>query len=223
MIKKLLPTVFASTLLIACSSNEQVVGNEYNDLMKSYIYDSARSNGGFSSNDLFASEEARKGIKSITESYKVDVLSTGGVVFAKDNINYIPDSDDILKHCKVNLYKNDLEDVQPLRWRIFGFHTYIIKNKTKLADIDICVKKYLKVKTLANEDLLYVLSDDRIKNNLHYDFLKNSLADGLKDDKLTYFEAYDIYRNLDKALELNVLKKVDSMKKDVKEKTTLEK
>lgn len=222
MIKKLLSTVLASSLLVACSSNEQVVGDEYNDLMKSYIYDSARSNGGFASNYLFASDDDRKGIKSITLSYKVDVLSSGGTVFAKDNINYIPDSDDVLKQCKFNLYKSDLEDTESLRWRIFGFHNYIIKNKSKLADLDICVKKYLQVKTLSNEDLLYVLADDRIKNNLNYDFLKKSLADGLKDDKLTYFEVYDIYRNLDKALELNVLNKVDSMKQEIKDKTELE-
>ena len=68
----------------------------------------------------------------------------------------------------------------------------------------------------------YLFGDERITSNLHYDFLKKAMSDAVKDDKVTYSEAYNIYWNLDKALALNVKTNVEEKTKKAKERTTLE-
>lgn len=204
---KLLMTAITSLLMVGCSdSNEKADQEQYNQAVIPVL---EKAIGGRSSFDKI-------GITSLDTAHTVQVLSNDGKVTDKRYINIFPTADAISMACKVDLRMGDIEDTEWFLFRVNGYHTYVLRNNEKIAKLEACAKDYMAKTPISEEDFLYVLGDDRIKDNLHYDFLKESLTQALKDDKLTYNEMYNVYKNLDKALELNVAHKIESMRANIK-------
>lgn len=202
MKSKLLFSVATGLLVCGCS-NSAVEQEQYDNLVKSEILYMIYANG-------------EKDIASLNHVHTMKVLNEDGVDRELDTI-VPPDSEKVKSLCKINLLESDIHNKHNIVNRTLGFEDYEIINSDKLNNLNKCVNNYLKTTAVDNLSSQYLFGDERISDNIHYDFLKKSMTDAVKDDKVTYSEMYNIYRNLDKALKLNVQKNVEEKTKKAKD------
>lgn len=199
--------VVATMLLLGGCSNKTVNQELYENVIRDEIL-----NMDFPFNG--------RNLASLRHIHTVVVLEKDGT---ETNISSILNPmDSIQDSCKIDLKYSDLENTVSFPANLFVSENYKISSAKKINEIRSCAYSYLKTTQLDYLSSQYLLGDERISSNLHYDFLKKAMADAVKDDKVTYSEAYNIYWNLDKALALNVRTNVEEKTKKAKETTKLE-
>lgn len=202
--KKFLILPIALLVISGCSSsNKPFTAEENRDILLPYFNGSSVSK----QNLPFYTENLTmvSNIKSLSDDYPIEIVSAGGAKLEKSNaVNfYYDDYMAVMDYCNIKLSKEDVINKTTIFRKIFNREqdNWKISNKKLLEKIDNCANSYFKNTPIKRDELSYFLADDRIKNNLHYDFLKNSISNATKDKVITYIEIFDIYRNLDKALD----------------------
>lgn len=208
--------VFSITLLVlsGCSSSSKPFTAEENkEILLPYFNNSSVSK----QNLPFYTENLSRvsNIKSLSDDYPIEIVSAGGAKFKKSNAVsfYYDDYIAVMKYCNIKLSKADVINKTTFTQKVFNFKedNWEISNKTLLEKIDNCAKNYFEKTSIKRDELSYFLADDRIKNNLHHSFLKDSISNATKDKVITYIEIFDIYRNLDKAIEKNLSANLDKL------------
>lgn len=161
-----------------------------------------------------------RNLASLDHIYTVVVLKKDGT--ETDISSILHPLDNIQDSCKTELKYSDIENTATFPTKLFVSANYWISNANKVNEIRSCAYSYLKTTQLDYLSSQYLFGDKRVASNLHYDFLKKAMSDAVKDDKVTYSEAYNIYWNLDKALALNVKTNIEENTKKAKETTKLE-
>lgn len=199
---------------VGCSnSNEPFTEEENEEILFPYF----KGNTFLSKNMPYFTEnlEEISNIKSLSDDYPLEIITEGGAKSEKTNAVYFNDDDykKIMRFCKIKLNKSDVINETTFTQKVFDFadDNWRISNKVVLAKMDKCAHNYLNTKPIKKNELSYFLADDRIKNNLHYPFLKDSITNATKDNIITYIEIFDIYRNLDKAIEKNLSANLDKL------------
>ena len=146
-----------------------------------------------------------------------------------------PNLEFLKEHCKVSLtnydvepYKYDSDKLERGSVRFMDLikdiikpilvTKYQIKDVKKLQPISNCINYYVNNARLDQNDLKKFLADERISENLHHVNLKNAVNNAMKDDVITYGELFNIYRNLDIALNNNINDDLMKLKNNVAEK-----
>ncbi|MCX3034215.1 hypothetical protein OFK41_08340 [Acinetobacter baumannii] len=111
------------------------------------------------------------------------------------------EASDLVESCFIELKGDQVEDDSIIDPNV--------KDKLK-----ICVDNYLSKKPLNEQDVLFVLSDERILSNLNYKPLAESFKLFKKQEAPTYIMAYNIYGLLDKAYDAKFDKEISSKKID---------
>lgn len=209
----ILPVILLA--FVGCSnSNEPLTEEKNEDILLPYI----KGNSVISKNLPYYTEdlEVVSNIKSLSDDYPLEIITEGGAKSEKTNAVtfYHDDYVRIVRFCDIKLYKSDVKDLS--RFKPLTIADWVITNKNVLNKADICANNYLKTQPIKKDELSYFLADDRIKKNIKYPFLKNSIENATKDNVITYTEIFDIYRNLDKAIDKNLSSKFDSLKEDLK-------
>lgn len=199
---------------VGCSnSNEPFTEEENEEILLPYF----KGNSVLSENLPYYTENLAvvSNIKSLSDDYPLEIITEGGAKTEKDNAVtfYANDYEEIMNYCKIKLNKSDVINETTFTQKVFSFadDSWRISNKVVLAKMDKCAQSYLNTKPIKKDELSYFLADDRIKNNLHYPFLKDSITNATKDNIITYIEIFDIYRNLDKAIEKNLSANLDKL------------
>lgn len=207
----LIPIVLS---LVGCfDSNEQLSESESEDIVLPYF----KADSYLDKNLPYYTENltAVSNIKSLSEGHNIEIITEGGAKSDKfqavtfDHYDYVK----IMRSCKIKLKKSDVTNTTSLKdaFLYFKDDNWIISNEEIKKNIGNCAQNYLKTQPIKKDELAYFLADDRIKNNLHYPFLKDSIAKATSDKKITYMEIFDIYRNLDKAIETNLSDDLDKL------------
>lgn len=206
---------------IGCSnSNEPFTEQENEEILLPYF----KGNSVLSENLPYYTENLAvvSNIKSLSDDYPLEIITEGGAKSEKSNAVsfYANDYEEIMKYCKIKLNKSDVINEATFSQKVFGFadDSWRISNKSVLDKMDKCANNYLSTKPIKKDELSYFLADDRIKNNLHYSFLKDSITKSTKDNIITYIEIFDIYRNLDKAIEKNLSTNLDKLNAELQNK-----
>lgn len=212
--------VFPITLLVlsgCSSSSEPFTSQEIEEILLPYFKNSSvlEKNLPFYTENL----SMVSNIKSLSDDYPLEIITEGGAKFKKNNAVYFNEDDykKIMIFCKITINKSDVinEATFTDKFYNFAYDKWRINNKVVLAKIDKCTNDYLNTKAIKTDELSYFLADDRIKKNLHYPFLKDSITNATKDNIITYIEIFDIYRNLDKAIEKNLFANLDKLKTEL--------
>lgn len=201
-------------LLTGCSDSNEPFTTEENE---SILIDHFIGNQVFSKNIPYYIENLEKvsKIKSLNEEYPIEITSVGGSKVQKDKAVgfYYDDYETVMRSCKIVLNRSDVKDTTSFLDRK---NTFEITNQAVLDKIDNCISNYLQNTSIKSDELAYFLADDRIKKNIHYPFLSDSIKTATKDSKITYNEIFNIYRNLDKAIEKNLSTDLDKLNSDLK-------
>ncbi|OIH12133.1 hypothetical protein A7M79_01205 [Acinetobacter baumannii] len=143
-------------------------------------------------------------IISLEMNKSVEVLNRIGGYTDMSRIERI-EASDLIESCFIELKGDQVEDDSIIDPNV--------KDKLK-----ICVDNYLSKKQLNEQDVLFVLSDERILSNLNYKPLAESFKLFKKQEAPTYIMAYNIYGLLDKAYDAKFDKEISSKKsKDIDE------
>lgn len=215
MVNKVFTTLGVTvSLLVGCSNSDMNIATEDNErILLSYFVGSEV----LSKNLPFYNENLVKvsNIRSLNEEHPIDIISVGGSKIKKDKVVefYHGDYENIMKKCKIQLKSSDVNK-EKIFFSLYRNGSEII-NKSILDDIDKCSNEYLENTPIKSDELAYFLSDDRIKNNIHHPFLNDSIKAATKDSKITYSEIFNIYRNLDKALEKNLSTDLEKLNSDL--------
>jgi len=201
------------------SSSKPFTAEENRDILLPYFNGSSVSKQNlpfFTENITMVSN-----IKSLSDDYPIEIVSSGGAKLKKPNAVsfYYDDYINVMEYCNIKLSKADVINKTTTIQKIFNFKedNWKISNKKLLEKIDNCANSYFKNTSIKRDELSYFLADDRIKNNLHYSFLKDSISNATKDKNITYIEIFDIYRNLDKALDENLSTDLSNFNTDLKD------
>lgn len=201
------------------SSNKPFTAEESRDILLPYFNGSSVSK----QNLPFYTENLTmvSNIKTLSDDYPIEIVSASGAKLEKSNAVsfYYDDYLAVMDYCNIKLTKSDVINKTTIVQKVFNFKedNWEISNKKLLEKIDNCANSYFKNTPIKRDELSYFLADDRIKNNLHYSFLKDSISYATKDKIITYIEIFDIYRNLDKALDENLSTDLNKLNSDLKD------